>query len=639
MNVYETHAGGARVRAWQRTGPCALGLRLRVCACVFFLFTSATRAQDATTPGSDAAEGGEGERDQSDAAEANREGAGEAAPAITPPTLEEPPPTPQAPGSVGGRARFQVLIDETGAVSEAAPDGITLDSLAASLDVEARRAVEISVLAIALDYVQRLRFTPARQGDEALAVRIAFEVAVPPRQLPRSDASMDSPDASVSPDAADATESDEAEGPAPAGESGGAESGEADADEDEGFGASASVDAPVRERSGSTAGDFDVDIGDLRRVPRVGAQSMLTLVPGVLLTQHANEGHALAVYLRGFDAGEGEDLEVLVDGMPINEISNAHGHGYVDPLFAIPDVVDSLRVVQGPFDPAQGDFATAGTAEYRLGVRERGVHLSLGYGRFDELRFSGVWAPAESEDGTFIALSYNQGDGFGPNRSFRNGSAIGRYEGLSGKLRYSLMAFGATGTWLSANVVRADDVSRRRVGQAEGEGGTDRCGTSRDAQFFCLYDPNQGGSTQQAGIVGRLRHGDNNRIVEATLFGRLRSLRIQENFTGFSTDPRTDGGPQRGDNQDQQYEATTIGARFRYRLARSFFNFAQRFEAGLQLRYDDALTRADRRRDSRGTPYRTDFDREVRETLVGAYARAELQFLSWLRVIGGARLD
>ena len=73
--------------------------------------------------------------------------------------------------------------------------------------------------------------------------------------------------------------------------------------------------------------------------------------------------------------GEGEDLEVLVDGIPVNEPSNAHAHGYADTLFLIPEVVDRVHVLQGPFDPRQGDFAIAGTAGYELGVRERGLRI------------------------------------------------------------------------------------------------------------------------------------------------------------------------------------------------------------------------------------------------------------------------
>ncbi|MEM1415173.1 MAG: TonB-dependent receptor, partial [Myxococcota bacterium] len=459
---------------------------------------------------------------------------------------------------------------------------------------------------------------PARVGYVVVLrpMPVAAEEGAPPEDGRPEDAPADVPGEGA-PAAAEATADDAA-------------AEDVDDGEDEpALRATGRAEAPVAERPPAAVSDIEFEIGELRRVPRTSAQGMLNLVPGVLLTQHATEGHALGMFLRGFDAGEGEDLEVLVDGMPINEVSNAHGHGYVDTLMAIPQVVDRLHVVQGPFDPAQGDFATAGTAEYVLGLDEPGLHLSLGYGRFGEVRLSGAWRPASASEGTFAAIAYNQGDGFGPNRAFRNGSALGRYAGGSETLRYSLLAFAASGSWSSAGVLRLDDVERDRV---------EECPPGRDSQFFCFYDPNQGGSTSQLGFVGRLEHRNPNERFELTTFARARSLRITENFTGFSEDPRNDGLEQRGDNLDQRYDATTVGARGRYRVSRAWLGFPQRFEAGVHLRYDDADTRADRRREDT-IPYTTEFDRRVREAVAAAYVRGDLRFTEWLSLLGGVRLD
>lgn len=536
-----------------------------------------------------------------------------------PPRVLEPAPaaSPLAPGR-SARVALSLVIGPDGRVTEARLQEVTLvppTPADASLEDRARD--------LAQTYAQGLRFRPARVDGVPVPARVRFVVELPAEPAgvpgaapPSTEPSGEDP---VSPGAAPGDDAGKVAG---ASEGGGVE--------DEGFSATGEREAPVVERPAVAVSDFDIEVGELRRVPRTGAQSMLTLVPGVLLTQPATEGHAMGMFLRGFDAGEGEDLEVLVDGMPINEISNAHGHGYVDTLFVIPQVVEGLRLVMGPFDPVQGDFAIAGTAEYRLGVPERGLHASFGYGRFGEMRLAAWWGPEGATDGTFAAVSYNQGDGFGPNRSFRNGSAMARFEDEAGPFRYSLLAFGGTGSWRSAGVLRADDVARRQV---------PGCGSSFDAQFFCLYDPNQGGSTSQAGLVGRLRRGEGNQLFELTAFGRLRSLRIQENFTGFVTDPRTDGGPQRGDNLDQQYQVGTVGARGRYRVGGHFLGHPQNVELGIQLRFDDATTIADRRRDARAIPYRTEFDRLVRETVVGGYLRADLRLLDWLSVIGGVRID
>ena len=115
-------------------------------------------------------------------------------------------------------------------------------------------------------------------------------------------------------------------------------------------------------------------MGALAVVPHKNAEELLKLAaPGILLTNEGGDGHAEQVFLRGFDAREGQDLEFSVDGVPINDVGNLHGNGYADTHFIIPELVRSLHVVEGPFAPSQGNFAVAGSADYELGLEERGL--------------------------------------------------------------------------------------------------------------------------------------------------------------------------------------------------------------------------------------------------------------------------
>ncbi len=77
--------------------------------------------------------------------------------------------------------------------------------------------------------------------------------------------------------------------------------------------------------------------------------------------------------MRGFDAREGQDIDFSVGGVPINEVGNLHGNGYADTHFIIPELVETFRVLEGPFDPRQGNFAVAGSANYELGLADRGT--------------------------------------------------------------------------------------------------------------------------------------------------------------------------------------------------------------------------------------------------------------------------
>ena len=370
------------------------------------------------------------------------------------------------------------------------------------------------------------------------------------------------------------------------------------------------------------ASDMDFELGALRAVPRRDAQSYLSLAPGLVLGNHSGIGHANSIFLRGFDAGEGQDVEVRVDGVPINEPSNAHAHGYADTQFVIPETVQRLRVQQGVFDPAQSDFAVAGSAAYQLGVRQRGLSAQLGYGRFNEQRGLVLWAPSDATSGTFAALDLRRGDGFGPNRAHQSASALLRYARAAGPLHYALLAGGHAQQFDSAGVVREDDVNARRL----------PCPRSEDSQFFCTADPQQGGSGQRYLLSGKLSWARPARRYELQVYGMSRQLRMRENFTGSLLS-------EAGDGLDQSYAVTTVGAHGSYTMTPRLWGQRQRFELGLEARHDRGETRMWRLRREGGIPYETVFDRELSLMHVGGYVRAELNPLRPLSLRFGGRVD
>ena len=538
-------------------------------------------------------------------------------PPPSPPRLDEsgappPQPLPEVDGKV--ELLFDLLVDAEGQVRQAR-------LLECECEDDRREALALA----AWEHLSSLRFLPARHQGRARSARLQYRVRFPSAHEAASDLAT-----------TNAATNERIRTTAPTtpkeSELGGRGLREIKRGKRNGpFGAKATVKSRIAEQDPVSIGDQEIELGNLRRVPRSDAQSLLTLAPGILLTNYGGVGHPSTMYLRGFDAAEGEDLEMKLEGIPLNEVSNAHGHGYADTLFIMPELVRSLRVTQGPFDPEQGNFAVAGSAEYRLGLRKRGIHVLSAYGTYQRRRLALWWAPQGQSEGTFVGVSLQAGDGFGPNRAFANATAIGQYEGyLQGKKwRYRLLAFGAMGRWDNAGVLRADDFEARRL----------PCAGSQDAQFFCTYDPNQGGSSARVGISPSLRWQSANELAELGLFGMGRNLRVQENFTGFLNDPRTDGGAQRGDNLDQQYNATTLGFRSRYRRRWQWLDHEQYTEVGAYMRYDDADTAIDRRRRELNVPYATDFRRRIRETNVAAYLRSDLRLLEWFALSGGVRAD
>src|SRR5713226_9018319 len=112
--------------------------------------------------------------------------------------------------------------------------------------------------------------------------------------------------------------------------------------------------------SSSTAASRLIRELDIRLRPRESSQELLQLTPGLLIAQHAGGGKAEQIFLRGFDADHGTDVAISVDGVPINMVSHAHGQGYADLHWLIPEVVEYVDVHKGSYEAQDGDLATAG---------------------------------------------------------------------------------------------------------------------------------------------------------------------------------------------------------------------------------------------------------------------------------------
>jgi hypothetical protein len=172
-----------------------------------------------------------------------------------------------------------------------------------------------------------------------------------------------------------------------------------------------------------------------------------------------------------------------VGGVPINESGNLHGNGYADTHFIIPELVQQLRVVEGPFDPRQGNYAVAGSAEYELGLEKRGLTAKVTAGSFGTERMLVMWGPSGESEHTFAAAEAYKTDGFGQNRDAKRGSAYAQYEGHLPGASYRITGQVYTTAYHTAGVVREGDYEAGRIG------------------FYDTYDPAQGGNSFRASIA------------------------------------------------------------------------------------------------------------------------------------------
>src|SRR6202049_856646 len=116
--------------------------------------------------------------------------------------------------------------------------------------------------------------------------------------------------------------------------------------------------------------------------PALRPGELLEFVPGVIVTQHSGDGKANQYFLRGFNLDHGTDFATFVDGMPVNMPTHAHGQGYSDLNFLIPELVAGVQFSKGPYYADQGDFATAGSfnINYANALEKSIAHVEAGRG-------------------------------------------------------------------------------------------------------------------------------------------------------------------------------------------------------------------------------------------------------------------
>ncbi len=317
---------------------------------------------------------------------------------------------------------LQVVVDAAGAVESAV------------VVSRAPRDAPDALVMAAIDAVKAARFTPSSRDGRPVRSRIEYVVVFHPPALP-------SPPPTPAPPASPPSQ------PAPA---------------------PAVQTIRVRGIAWSSPrglGDVRIDRETLTASPRQQTSEMLSAAPGFFVDHEDGEGLGNDVYLRGFDLDNGSGIEMKVGEVPINSPMHIHGQGYADVNFIIPEVVRSVRVLEGPYDPRQGDSAIVGSARFDLGVAERGYQLKTSYGSFGQARLVGIAAPRETSEETFAAFSLRETQGFGQDRAAQSASVNAQY-GVdltdSDHLRVLATAYAASGQL--PGVVRQDDVSAGRIG-------------------------------------------------------------------------------------------------------------------------------------------------------------------------------
>jgi iron complex outermembrane recepter protein len=374
------------------------------------------------------------------------------------------------------------------------------------------------------------------------------------------------------------------------------------------------------------AQDIRVEAGKLAiEIPHKSSTELLGWAPGFLLTNEGGEGHAEQIFLRGFDAREGQDIEMRVNGDVVNQVGNLHGNGYADLHFVIPELVQALRVVEGPYDPRQGNFAVAGSADYELGLTRRGLTTSFEVGSFGTSRALLLWGAPEANTHNFAGVELYQTDGFGQNRDARRATALGQIESALGDDGLWRLTTGLYLTdYHSAGVIRQDDYLAGTKG------------------FYDTYDFGQGGGAARAFVLGDIEHQHEHDTTHHQLSLTAQTMRLREDFTGYLLDQQTpfqQPHDQRGDLIDLETGAVTAQAQGFDRRHDTIAGLPQELELGYFARLDATSGQQYRVQIATQHPYFKEADLDSVLGDVGLYVALNSQLAKWVALRGGVRAD
>ncbi len=310
-----------------------------------------------------------------------------------------------------------------------------------------------------------------------------------------------------------------------------------------------------------------VDI-DVKTNPVKSSQEVLRKVPGLIIGQHAGGGKAEQIFLRGFDVDHGTDVALSVDGLPVNMVSHAHGQGYADLHFVIPETIENINFGKGPYYANQGNFNTAGYVNLGLRKSLDENKISVELGQFNTQRFVSMFSVLNKvNSNAYLATELYLTDGpveFSQN--FNRVNIMGRY-------RYYL-ADGQELLLTASHFQSKWDASGQIPQRAVNKGLISR---------FGAIDDTEGGETSRTNFL--INHStalSDNQALQSKAFISSYDFELYSNFTFFLEDPVN------GDQIRQQEQRVLIGGETVFKdLDASMGKKDFEYSLGVGFRYDN----------------------------------------------------
>jgi outer membrane receptor protein involved in Fe transport len=363
-----------------------------------------------------------------------------------------------------------------------------------------------------------------------------------------------------------------------------------------------------------SASDGKVTEKQLAHRPFLRPGEVLETVPGLIVTQHSGDGKANQYFLRGFNLDHGSDFATYVNGMPINMVSHAHGQGYMDLNFLIPELIGGLRYQKGPYAAEDGDFNTTGSARIQYKRSLKTPFAALTVGEYQYQRFltagSAEWNGRQLL-GAAELVGYD-----GPWDQSQNLNKVNLHGSVSEGTAsdgYTITAMAYKSTWVASEHVPQRAIDSGEIGR------------------FGTLVPNDGGKTHRISLSGEWNQSDerSSRKINAWV--------IDYGLNLFSAPSGYINGPD-GDQHEQEDHRILFGGQAEKHWLLPEGSFNTEVIAGAQLRHDriGALGLYDTVNRVRTN---TVSQNKVNQTGSALYTELKTPWLSWLRTNVGLRYD
>lgn len=301
------------------------------------------------------------------------------------------------------------------------------------------------------------------------------------------------------------------------------------------------------------------------------SQEVLRIIPGVVIGQHQGGGKAEQIFLRGFDCDHGTDFREDVDGLPINMPSHAHGQGYADSHFIIPETISGVDFRKGLYLANKGDFATTGSVDYHIKDFLPGNLVKLEGGMFNTFRALGMFnllshqTREEKQESWYVASEYRYSDAYFDNpQHFTRLNLFTKYNGKIAPNNY--LTLSAATFWSKWNA--SGQIPERAV-------------TEHIIGFYGALDPLEGGLTYRtnanAQLLTSLNNGD---IIKNQLYYSNYHFDLHTDFTFYLVDTVN------GDEIRQREARDLVGYNGSYNHSGYLGNIKSNTEAGVNVRID-----------------------------------------------------